>query len=332
MGIIKDTLYKISNKKLLLPLKKQSVFPYYHLVRDEKVAHIEHLYPYKNIQQFRKDLEILLQHYKPVSPLDIIKTKEKHNNSFLISFDDGLEEIYSVVYPILKEKNLTAVFFINPAFVDNTIGLYKHYISVIIVHLKQNNNDQNLLETISSIFYFSFSTEAEFVKKLKEVPYSERNKIDEVLRLLNIDSSAYLNKHTPYVSKEQIQQMINDGFYFGGHTLTHPPLDQLSFQQQKREVIESIEWLKMNFGITYSLFAFPFSDKNVSKALLNELFQYDQNILVFGNSGFVSDIDCRIIQRTSFENPRKDIERHIVAENLYKYFTIITGKYYIKRK
>ena len=40
--------------------------------------------------------------------------------------------------------------------------------------------------------------------------------------------------------------MIDDGFYFGGHTMTHPPLNQLTHEEQKKEIINSINWLKEN--------------------------------------------------------------------------------------
>lgn len=331
MGFIKNTLYSIANKNLLTSFKSQSLFPYYHIVSDNKVAHIENLYPYKNIPQFKNDLEVLLKNYKPINPIDLIENKSQ-KNTFLISFDDGLEEIYSVVYPILKEKGISAVFFINPAYVDNNIGLYKHYISVIINQFKKSDFDEKLLDKISRIFYINYTTKQEFITKFRNIPYSERDKVNEVLSIINLDIKTYLKEQKPYISKEQIQEMINDGFFFGGHTMTHPPLNELSFQEQKTEIIESIEWLKNNFGITYSLFAFPFSDKAISKKLLNELFQYDQDILLFGNSGLKKDVDNRIIQRISFENPSKQVEKHVVTENLYKYFNLIIGKYHIKRK
>lgn len=61
MGIIKDTLYKISNKQFLKNFKNQSIFPYYHIVRDNQVTHIENLYQFKNCKQFLNDKNILIE-------------------------------------------------------------------------------------------------------------------------------------------------------------------------------------------------------------------------------------------------------------------------------
>lgn len=330
MGIVKNALYKVSKKGFLSTFKKQSIFPYYHLVRDNQIPHIENLYEFKNSKQFLNDINVLTANYKPISPNDLLENKKLENN-FLISFDDGLEEIYSVIYPILKKNNLTAIFFINPNFVDNNEGLYKHYISIIISHLKKNNFEKSVVDQISQILSIEYTTIEEFKQKFINIKFSEREKVNEILELLTIEIKTFLKEHKPYVTKEQIQEMINDGFYFGGHTMTHPPLNQLTHEEQKKEIINSIDWLKENFKIDYSFFAFPFSDKSISKKLLNELFEYDNTIRIFGNSGLKKDIDKRIIQRFSLENPTKQVEKQIVTENLYKFFNKFIGKYNIKR-
>ncbi len=330
MGIVKDILHKASSKRFLKTFKNQTIFPYYHIVKDNQVAHIENLYQFKNCKQFLNDISILNNNYNPINPKDLLENKTLKNN-FLLSFDDGLQEVYSIIYPILKKNNLKAIFFINPNFVDNNEGLYKHYISIIISDLKNNNFEKSTLDKISQTLSFTFNTVDEFKQKFINIKFSERNKVNEILELLNINIKAHLIENQPYITKVQIQEMINDGFYFGGHTMTHPPLNQLTHEEQKKEIIKSIDWLKENFNINYSLFAFPFSDKTVSKKLLNELFEYDNNIILFGNSGLKKDFDKRIIQRFSLENPNKQTEKQIVTENLYKYFNKLIGKYNIKR-
>ncbi len=331
MGIVKDILYKTANIRFLKTFKNQTIFPYYHIVSDDKVAHVEHLYEFKNCFQFNNDIDLFLKNYNPIDPADLLSNKYG-KNSFLLSFDDGLQEVYTVVYPILKRHNLKAIFFINPNFIDNNQGLYKHYISILISHLKTINFPQPILNVIAQKLSFTYNSVDDFKNELINIKFSDKHKINEVLKIVEIDIARYLKVHTPYITKEQIQEMIDDGFLFGGHTMSHPPLNQLTFSEQKKEIIDSIDWLKDNFNIKYSLFAFPFSDKNVSKKLIDELFRYDPNILLFGNSGLKKDTDERLIQRFSLENPNKVNAKQIVTENLYKYFNKLIGKYFIKRK
>ena len=233
MGIIKESLYKISDKAFLPIFKNQSVFPYYHLVRDTKVAHIENLYAFKNAAQFRHDIDFLLEFYKPIDPKDLLLDPQT-TNSFLLTFDDGLAEIYSVIFPILLEKNIKAIFFINPDFVDNNESLYKHDISLIIGHFKKNNFDaETVAKVCRQIGISEMANHHELIKKIKAMPLAESNKIKKLAEILGIDVQQYLKTQQPYISKSQIAEMLAAGFYFGGHTLSHPPLNQLTHEQQK---------------------------------------------------------------------------------------------------
>jgi hypothetical protein len=210
--------------------------------------------------------------------------------------------------------------------------LYKHSISIIINHLDQINNPSNVLNEIAKRIGFTYKTVQEFQKNFLNLNYAERGKLADVLDFLKIDITDYLKQEQPYITKVQIKEMMDAGFYFGGHTMNHPPLQQLTHEEQKREIIESIDWLKEHFNVDYSFFAFPFTDKNISKKLIQELFEYDPNLILFGNSGMKKDIDTRIIQRFTLENPNKNTEKQIVTENLYKYFNKCIGKYNLTRK
>ena len=331
MGIIKESLYKIAAGGILSLFKNQSVFPYYHLVRNDKVAHIENLYPYKNIDQFRSDIDLLLQTYKPLEPKELLQ-QVKTKNCFLLTFDDGLEEIYSVIFPILKEKNIKAVFFINPDFVDNKQSLYKHDISLIINYLAHRGFKASEVDRVCAILEIENANSNDLIQKIKATPYAQRNKIKQVATALGLDVNGYLGSQRPYISKSQIAEMLEAGFYFGGHTLSHPPLVQLTHEQQKAEIIGSIEWVKTNFDVSYAMFAFPFSDKGISRRLIDELFEYDPNLLLFGNSGLKKDVHSRIIQRFSLENPKRLPGKLIVSENLYKFDNQLTGQYKLKRR
>jgi peptidoglycan/xylan/chitin deacetylase (PgdA/CDA1 family) len=330
MGILKNIIYRVSRKIFLKNFRNQSIFPYYHLVSDNNIQHIENLYQYKNVEQFLYDIKLLTSNYKSLNPKDLFENKIS-KNSFLLTFDDGLQEVYTVIYPILKQNNISAIFFINPNFIDNKEALYKHYISIIISNLNNCGYKNETLLTISKMLSFSYTSVKEFKNNIKNIKFSDKDKLKNVLLFLGLNIDNYLLENTPYLTKIQIQEMIDNGFYFGGHTMSHPPLNQLDFDEQKIEIISSIEWFKINFGINYTLFAFPFTDKNITKKVFNSIFEYDKNSRIFGNSGIKEDFDPRIIQRFSLENPNKSSEKQIVTEHLYKIVNKLIGKYKIKR-
>lgn len=331
MGIVKDSLYHFANKKHLSFFREQTIFPYYHIINENKVAHIKHLYPYKSESRFKLDLDVLIKNYRPIQPKNLFGNG-KIRNGFLLTFDDGLSEMYSTVYPILKEKNISAIFFINPLYVDNKRLFYKHGISLAIELLNQKGLSENKKNEIAGVLQSEGADLQGLTGQLRGIKYRDKDLVYQVLNILDFDTQQYLEEHKPCLTSSQIEEMAQNGFFFGGHTMSHPPMNELTLEKQKAEVIESIEWLKQNFQIDYSFFAFPFSDRKISKRLIRELFEYDENLLIFGNAGIKNDIDHRIIQRFSLENPSLEVEKKIITENLYKYFNKSIGKYHIKRK
>lgn len=334
MGIVKDILYNLSNINSIDQINKQSIFPYYHIVSDENVKHIKHLYKFKNISQFEKDLEILVKNYKPLHPQELINHKEPFeipNNKFLITLDDGLKEVFTVIAPILKKRNLSAIFFINPEFIDNQKSLYKHDISYIIEVIKTSNFSNDILQEIGKLFYLKEYSKEEIINQVKSITRSNKNLLKKVAKILSINISEYLNETKPYLTLNEIKELNNMGFYFGGHTMTHPRLTELPIEEQTQEVIGSMKWLKEKLDINYSFFAFPFWDKGISKELIQRIFEYDKRTVVFANSGIKKDIYPRIIHRFSLENPIKDTKRQIITENYYKFYNKMIGKYQIQR-
>src|ERR1700722_6844348 len=46
--------------------------PYYHMVSDDEVPHVRHLYRFRSVREFVADLDFLLRHYAPVSLQQIV--------------------------------------------------------------------------------------------------------------------------------------------------------------------------------------------------------------------------------------------------------------------
>ncbi len=195
MGLVKNILYKSSHKSLIKLFKNRSVFPYYHIINDKKVHHIKNLYKYKNVGEFKHDLEILLEHYKPLNPEIIIKNPTKNfkipQNSFLLSFDDGLKEVYDIIFPVLKEKNIKAIFFINPKFIDNNEILHRHHLSVVVEVLKEIKDTKKLNE-ISNLFGISYSSHKQLSEYVLKIDSSNKKLLDNVKTELEINIDSYL--------------------------------------------------------------------------------------------------------------------------------------------
>ncbi|MFH0896367.1 MAG: polysaccharide deacetylase family protein, partial [Bacteroidota bacterium] len=67
------------------------------------------------------------------------------------------------------------------------------------------------------------------------------------------------------LSWDEVREMSQNGITFGAHTVTHPHLSQLSYEEQKKEIQESIGRLVSQCPtniISSSIFCYPYGDYN----------------------------------------------------------------------
>jgi len=331
MGLIKNIIRKVDPLTKSFHSYRAPIFHYYHTVSNKELPHIKGIYKYKNETDFIRDLDFLLMKYKILEPSDLINSilegVEIPSNCFLLSFDDGLSEVYNTILPILNKKGVPAIFFINNGYVDNSRLFYKHKISIIIESLSINEN----VKKIRKVLHSPNISELELIQKVKSINFKETNRLNEILSVIGVNEEEYLKSKQPYLTFSEIIDIKNQGHYLGGHTVNHLPLDQLNIEEQIEEILGSIIWLKENFDLDYELFSFPFSDAFASKTLFDKLLSAMPSLILMGNQGMTKDISDQIIQRFSLE---KETQADIgIRMNItYKKYLALTGKNKIKRR
>jgi len=296
---------------------KNIIFPFYHLISDDTCPHIRHLYPVKSIDQFKKELDFFQKHYDPITLKEIIfhlKNNTKADKpSFFLSFDDGLKECFTIIAPLLKEKNLSAAFFINSAFVDNQDLFYRYKISLLIESLKNNNSDFNR-------------------EKLLQLTYSDTIKIDILAKENNLDFDLFLKKDRPYMNWSEIEDLKNQGFYIGAHSVDHPLYSQLSLEEQIQQTQQSLKLIHEKLSLKYKIFSFPFTDNGVSNQFFEWLFEEEKVDLSFGTAGIKDDRFPFHLQRLPMDNnlgsPKYFALKNHLAYGLKRMF----GKHLVNRK
>ena len=76
-----------------------------------------------NINNFRKQMFFLKKNNFQTINLNQINNKNSNKKNFIITFDDGYEDVYLNALPILKELNFSAICY----FVTNFIGKYNFW-------------------------------------------------------------------------------------------------------------------------------------------------------------------------------------------------------------
>jgi peptidoglycan/xylan/chitin deacetylase (PgdA/CDA1 family) len=271
---------------------KKVIYPFYHYVEELGVKNelTSNLYKVKNIKEFTADLSFLKKNFKSISFEDLTGNNiSKTNFSFLLSFDDGLSNFTDLVSPILEKENIFAINFINTNFIDNKELFYRYKINLLIDLLRKAEPTIEQQEEICNTLNYKRFNAGQIVFYMKGLCYEDISLIDTLSNILKLDITAFLSEKKPYLSKEQIEKLIEKGFHFGAHSASHPHYSEIKYEVQIKETIESINHLKNEFGFKKVPFAFPFSDKNVSLDFFNFLKPTKQ--LTFGTAGIKDEME-----------------------------------------
>jgi peptidoglycan/xylan/chitin deacetylase (PgdA/CDA1 family) len=321
--------------KLLLNITQQRlIIPFYHIISDENPPHIRHLYPVKGVKRFMHDLDFFLKLYEPLNYLEfqeLVKNKRSPvRPSFLLTFDDGLKEFHDVIAPLLIQKGVPAICFLNSGFIDNKDLFYRFKASLLIDHLANNPkllSDKKVIDWISA-----YSDGIHDISQLLlSISYKNKQYLDDIALLVNYDFKEFLSIHKPYLTSSQIHSLKNKGFHFGAHSIDHPEYRFTDFDEQIRQTKESIESICSIFSLDYRTFSFPYTDFNVSRDFFNKV--YNENIvdITFGCAGQKREVFLNHFQRISFERDYLTAKEIYNSELLYFIFKAFFGRNTIKR-
>ena len=313
---------------------KKLIFPFYHSIAFKPLLHIDSLYPPRNQELFRNDLNFLLKHYNVIEPQKAFylnkENKQPEKPSFSISFDDGLSGFYEYEAPILIEKGIPAVIFLNSAFIDNKDLFYRYKASLLIHHMKENPEATKMV----SVFLADNGIVINNVfDALLSIKYKNRDLLDKVAKICNYSFSDFLNTNKPYLTSRQIIELSNKGFLFGSHSVDHPRYSEILFEEQIKQTKISVDFVKKTFNQPLSLFAFPFTDNGISSQLFNQLFESSNPIVdfSFGGAGLKNEHYHRHIQRIPMEGINASGRKIIKTEYLYYLAKSVFGKNTIQR-
>ena len=289
---------RLSGEKLILP--------FYHLVSNSNPTHISNLYEHKTVADFVADLDYLLQHFEPISLQELINIKKNNlspkKNCFHLTFDDGLSEFYHIIAPILLEKNIPATVFLNTDFIDNKALFYRYKASILAEELTADN--------------------------LLQFSYQQNDELDKLAQNFGIDWQNYLTNQQPYLTSNQINELISKGFTFGSHSKNHPLYSDLTLNEQIEQTLTSLNQITTKFNLNYRVFSFPFTDNNVRKSFFEKI---GANVdLTFGCAGIKNDAIKTNFQRIPMET-KLSAEMEIKMQYVSYLLKSLIGKQKIKR-
>lgn len=336
MGILKNSFLKISGwtpMPLLKVISPIDVYlPYHHLVSNADAPHIRHLYQFKNVGQFEKDLDFLLKHFSPASVEDVVAYAKGERailrNQFLLTFDDGFQECASIIAPLLIKKGVPAIFFLNNDFIDNKKLFYRLKISLLIEQLV-NQQDQFL--EYQNLLGSGNGSITELLARLKKINQKEEYILDTLAARLDLDFEKFLSEQQPFLTTEAIEGLVKQGFAIGGHSLSHPYFHLLTDAQQVEQAVSSTKQLAERFRQKHLLFSFPHSDKEIKETVLRQILSEGIDVL-FGIQNQLPELGNNMLHRFNAERPSVPVRRQLKAVMVHAAMSKMFGKFHVNRK
>lgn len=245
----------------------------YHYVRDNKKENTPNLNSL-NINDFKKQLDWLENNFTPMSFDEYdncIKNNNKFpDNKFLLTFDDGLKDHFTYVYPELRKRGLWGQFYINSQVYLEKKPLAVHVTHMILDKIGAEKYTELVKEELKiydvKIADFKIDNVYRYdnisygiIKRLMNylLDYNIRDKIIDTLFYRFFDNKEQFCKDI-YCNEDEILEMINGGMIFGSHTHSHKVLSRLSYNEQYKELEKSYNYMVDTFGINNPVFCFPY--------------------------------------------------------------------------
>ena len=208
-------------------------------------------YNNKHIEKkiFIQILKDLKKNGHPISMDDVLKNisnkTDFDNKSFVITFDDGFFNNYSIAIPILKKMQIPATFYITTDFIEKNATSWVDRIEIAV-----NSKNHGSTKILNKEYNFnnSIKSKIKFMNDMRKIIKNDK-KIDpykttaNILKNLDYKKKILSSNHTldKKMDWNQIKKLDKQKlFTVGGHTKTHKILSFLSDKEVKKEINESI--------------------------------------------------------------------------------------------
>ncbi|WP_270969340.1 polysaccharide deacetylase family protein [Campylobacter upsaliensis] len=295
----------------------------YHYVR-ESVPHLP-FFRYLSFDNFKKQLDYFEKNFGLVSFEEFcrLKTEPKFinvlKNKILLSFDDGLKEHFSLVFPELLKRKALGIFFMPTAVLEEEKALSVHKIHYLLGHGGGGGKLLDLaLELIEPSMcegenaylfedYYDLLDDEESVKNFKLLlNYNLKEEFKEEILSALIKkcglSEAQIYENY-YLNREELKIMSENQMLIGSHAHSHINFLNLNAKEEAKEVQKSFEILSF-LDPTIRTFCYPYGEfSRNSRAILQNL---GVDFAFVSLDEYKKDIDEEDLKKNPFTLSRYD--------------------------
>lgn len=205
-------------------------------------------------ESFRTQMSYLKQRFAMPSVgeiLDAIGRGRFEDPTALVTFDDGYRDNHAIAFPVLRELDLSACFFVVSGLLDAPRLPWWDQVAYAI---KQTRVDELTLDYPARLVFDLRTTSRRLVtwrilRAYKDAkPLDEARFVDRLAAQTGVAIDADRLGRELFMSWDNVRDMARAGMTIGSHTASHPVLASLSEAAQRHELIESRERIGLMMG------------------------------------------------------------------------------------
>lgn len=199
-----------------------------------------------------------------------LRSGSESEDCVALSFDDGFRGVFDHAAPVLADRGLNAIAFINPPFLGNPDGILFHFLELEIAFrlTEVDRLSVSFHDEILDLSDESARIDAmRRVKKLLKTSPEERRARghEEVLAGLNVgqaDVLEYARTQPKFhiMDPAHLEKLHASGWTIGSHAMTHRTLSMLPDAELEAEIDEAWQAIEARFGWSGLPFAYPYGD------------------------------------------------------------------------
>ena len=247
---------------------------FYHSVSDDRLEHVQQLYPPEPAARFEAALRYIKTHFHPVTEAEVYEHRVKGRplpaRALHLSFDDGFAECYTVARPLLLKHGIPCTFFITSGWLDNQRMFYRNKVSLCLERLAELPHDaaRMVFTSLNHAVDAKLVDGKDFKRWIMALQAKDEPVIDMAAKMLGLDIKEYLSRRQPYLTSQQIVDLHKDGFTIGAHTVSHTKLAMLASDEIEAEIVESARSVQMLTDADRIPFSFPYSATGIDRRQL----------------------------------------------------------------
>jgi peptidoglycan/xylan/chitin deacetylase (PgdA/CDA1 family) len=210
---------------------------------------------------FEQQMRFLARRYRPVGPEEVLDAVRGGaplpERAVLVTFDDAYRDFGEIAWPIMRRHRVPATVFVATAYPDRPEREF-WWDQLYRAVARTERSELRVAPTLRLSFDGDEARRRSLrslQSYLKRIPHAQAMALVGRVRGELGDTVAMPGE---VLGWSDLRGLAADGVTLGGHTHTHPAMDQLPLAELRAEVHASRDLLEREIGPTVPIFAYPF--------------------------------------------------------------------------